>query len=275
VNRGSIIPRIRDDHPGNDEQFSGSIAHAASILNCISQDIHSLTDIARHCSLGKSTVHRVLKLLEASGLVVQDALNRRYYLGPLITQLASNPITTHEYLIMYTVLELKHLSALSEETVALDIMIGIQYYSLLEIPSQHDLRVTQESRMSGNLQAGASVKALLSLYNDKQLKTALNSMNIPRTTEHTVTDKELLTAQIHEVRRLGYASSCGERFTGGMCISVPVKNYSLPVALSVVGPESRLRLKEKEVIAELKASSARISDNIAQVFVKQRNHGAG
>jgi IclR family KDG regulon transcriptional repressor len=259
------------NNSGKKERHSGSIAHAASVLNCISKDTHALTDIGRECNLGKSTVHRVLKLLEQSNLVVQDNVNRRYYLGPLIIQLASNPITSHEYLIMFANQEMKRLSQISEETVALDVMTGIQYFSLYEIPSQHDLRVTQESRITSNLHAGASVKTLLSLYNDKQLKAALNGMNIARTTERTVTSKELLTAQIKETRRQGYAVSRGEKFIGGMCISVPIKNYSLPVALSVIGPESRLRLKEKVVIAELKASSARISGNIARIYIKEND----
>jgi DNA-binding IclR family transcriptional regulator len=268
VSRGNVNSNIQDNHPGKNGQPSGSIAHAAGILTCISHDTHALTDIARECSLGKSTVHRVLKLLEQSRLVVQDAMNRRYYLGPLITQLAANPITTHEYLIMCANEEMKNLSKMSEETVTLDIMIGVQHFSLYEIPSQHDLRVTQESRMSGPLQAGASVKVLLSLLNDKQLKAALENMNITRATERTVTDKELLTAQIKEIRQQGYAVSYGERVAGAMCVSVPIKNYSLPAALSAVGPENRLRLKEKEVIAGLKASSARISGSIARIFFK-------
>jgi len=266
VYRDSSNSNIRNNRPGKNGQPAGSIAHAAGILTCISDDTHALTDIARQCNLGKSTVHRVLKLLEQSRLVVQDNINRRYYLGPLIMQLASNPITTHEYLIMYANDEMKHLSTLSEETVALDIMIGIQYFSLYEIPSQHDLRVTQESRMSGNLQAGASVKALLSLFNDKQLKLALDSMTIARTTSRTVTSKERLAAQIKEIRQQGYAVSCGERIAGCMCISVPIKNYSLPVALSVVGPESRLQSRQKGVIKEMKAGAARISSNLSRIF---------
>ncbi|OGO00448.1 MAG: hypothetical protein A2Y90_05295 [Chloroflexi bacterium RBG_13_52_12] len=254
---------------GNNEKLTGSIAHATSILVCISNDNHALTDIARDCNLGKSTVHRILKLLEQSQFVVQDTINRRYYLGPLVTRLASNPITTHDYLIMYANEEMRNLSKISEETVALDIMVGIQYFSLYEIPSQHDLKVTQETRMTGNLQAGASVKALLSLYNDKQLKMALDSMNIARTTRRTVTSKELLTKQIKEIRQQGYAISCGERILGVMCISVPVKNYSLPVAMSVIGPESRLQSREKEVIKDMKASAARISSNISRIFLKE------
>ena len=270
VPKRNTSSNIRNDFPVAEKKTTGSIAHATSILICLSNDIHALTDIARQCNLGKSTVHRVLKLLGETQLVVQDSTNRRYYLGPLITQLASNPITTHEYLIMYANEEMKHLSHISEETVTLDIMIGIQHFSLYEIASKHDLKVTQESRMSGPLQAGASVKVMLSLLNDKQLKVALDSMNITRATERTVTNKELLMAQIKEIRQQGYAISYGERIPGALCISVPINNYVLPVALSVVGPESRLQLRATGVIEELKASSVRISNNIAGNFLKGR-----
>jgi IclR family KDG regulon transcriptional repressor len=268
VLKRNISSENRNDIATVEKKTTGSIPHATSILICLSNDIHALTDIARQCNLGKSTVHRVLKLLEQSQFAVQDSINRRYYLGPLITQLASNPITTHEYLIMYANEEMKQLSQISEETVALDIMIGIQHFSLYEVTSKHDLKVTQESRMSGPLQAGASVKVLLSQFNDKQLKTALDSMNITRSTERSVTNKELLMAQIKEIRQQGYAVSYGERIPGALCISAPIKNYILPVSLSVVGPESRLQPRAKEVIEEIKASSGRISSNIAGIFLK-------
>jgi len=38
--------------------------------------------------------------------------------------------------------------------------------------------------------------------------------------------------------------------------------------LSVVGPESRLQPRAEEVIEEIKASSGRISSNIAGIFLK-------
>ncbi|MFA5308203.1 MAG: IclR family transcriptional regulator [Dehalococcoidales bacterium] len=259
-----------DNIAERDGQASGSIARAVSVLDCISQDSHSLTDIAAQCKLGKSTVHRVLKLLEQSGLVIQDAMNRRYYLGPLITRLAANPVTTHEFLIMCANREMKHLSALSEETVALDILIGTQHFSLYEIPSRHDLRVIQASRLSGTLQTGASTRVLLSLLNDRQLKAALAG-GPSRGAERVTSGKEQLLAQIKEIRREGYAVSYGERISGAMCVSAPLKNYSLPVAVSVVGPESRLRPKETEVITAVKASAAKISDNIARVFGKEKS----
>ena len=126
MQRGSGNARLQDNHPGKNGRLSGSIAHAASMLNCISKDTHSLTDIARQCDFSKSTVHRVLKRLEQSQLVVQDTINRRYYISLLISKLASNAITTHKRLVTYAEAEMQRLASISEETVALDIMSGIR-----------------------------------------------------------------------------------------------------------------------------------------------------
>lgn len=248
------------------DTLTGSIAHATDILVCIGNDFHALTDIARECKLGKSTVHRVLKLLEQARFVLQDSINRRYYLGPLLTRLTSNPVTTHEYLIMCAGDEMRRLCTVTEETVTLDLMIGTQAFSVYEITSRHDLKVSQENKMPGPLLAGASVKALLSMLNDKQLDAALENMAIQRSTEHTVTDKSILKTQIKEIRRKGHSISLGEWIKGAICISVPVSNYHLPVSLSVVGPESRMKLHEKEAIDELKKSASRISANISRFF---------
>jgi DNA-binding IclR family transcriptional regulator len=258
-----------DSLTGDGDSLTGSIAHATDILICIGNDFHALTDIARECNLGKSTVHRVLKLLEQTKFVVQDTINRRYYLGPLLVRLTSNPVTTHEYLIMFASEELRRLCMVTEETVNLDIMIGTQAFGLYEIPSAHDLKVSQEDKMPGPLLAGASFKVLLSQVNDKQLDAALETMVMQRPTERTVTDKTALRKQIQDIRQQGYIISRGEWISGVMCISFPVTNYTLPLSLSVVGPESRLRPHEQDVIEELRKSASRISAIIPRIFEKQ------
>jgi DNA-binding IclR family transcriptional regulator len=260
--------------PEKAKKVTGSIAHATEILKCLSNDIHKVSDIARECNFSKSTVHRVLKLLEQSQLAVQDTINRRYYLGPLVTQLAANPTTAHKRLITCAEPEMKRLSSISEETVAMDIMIGIQYYSLYEIPSKHSFRVTQESKKIGplyaGLYAGASVKILLSQLDEKKLKILLDNINISPATDHTITDVELLKAQVKDIRQKGYSISHGERILGTICISVPVYNYILPVGLNIVGPENRLQTRVTEILTEIKASSSRISGSINDIFKERR-----
>jgi DNA-binding IclR family transcriptional regulator len=247
------------------DKLTGSIAHATSVLVCIGNDVHALTDIARECNLGKSTVHRVLKLLEQSRLVVQDTINRRYYLGPLLTRLTSNPVTTHEYLIMHAHEEMRRLCAVTEETINMDILVGIQAFSLHEVTSPHELKVSQENRATGPLKAGASLKVLFSMLNEKQLKVAISSFVVTRHTAHTVTDKSVLLSQIMEIKQQGFGISRGEWIGGVTCIAVPVYNYTLPLSLCALGPENRIKEREKSVVKELKFSAARIAENIKRI----------
>jgi DNA-binding IclR family transcriptional regulator len=60
---------------GKKETAVQSVRRAAEILNCISNGMSSVTDIAERCNLSKSTVHRLLKALGESELVMQDPIN--------------------------------------------------------------------------------------------------------------------------------------------------------------------------------------------------------
>ncbi len=251
-------------------KVTGSIAHATEILICLSDDIHKVSDIARRTGFSKSTVHRVLKLMEQSQLAVQDTINRSYYLGPLISRLASNAITTHKRLVTCADAEMKRLADITEETIVLDTMIGFKYLTLHEITSRNNLKVSKEIKMAGplytTLYAGASVKALMAQLDDQRLQMLMAIINIIPVTERTITDKKILFAQVTDIRKTGYAVSRSERIPDTICISVPVYYYSLPVVLSVVGPDIRLQSRIREVVAELKNSSVRISKNIIDIF---------
>ncbi|MFA5308198.1 MAG: IclR family transcriptional regulator C-terminal domain-containing protein [Dehalococcoidales bacterium] len=256
--------------PAKIQPATGSIAHAAAILVCLSKDIHNVSDIARECNFSKSTVHRVLKLLEQSQLVVQDTINRQYYLSLLVSRFAVNAISTHKRLILYSDAEMRRLSSASGETVSLDILSGMQLLSLHDIPSQHDLRVTRESyrleQFSAGLFSGASVKVLMAQLDASRLNMLLDIIKITTPNGPAVTDRNLLLAQLRDILVKGYAVSRGERIQGTLCIAAPISNYILPVGLSVVGPEPRMQPRVKEIIIELKASAARITRNIEGKF---------
>jgi len=258
---------LRRSLAGSAEKAAGSIPRAARILDCLSHNINTVTEISRHCHFAKSTVHRILKLLEQSFLVTEDPIDNHYYIGPLITNLATNPVTLHEYLIRCSLEEMKHLSAISEETVSLDILQGVQTIPLYEIISPHEIKVTDTNRKMGPLYTGASSKVLLSQLSDERLKIAMNYIGeIPKLTPTTITDKNLLMSQIIEIRKQGYAVSFGERIAGALCVSTPIYNYTCPVALNVVGPEYRFKPRLDDVIREIKNCSSRISRNVLEIY---------
>jgi DNA-binding IclR family transcriptional regulator len=256
-------------NPVRSANISTSLHRATDILACLSNGINTVTDIAKYCEYSTSTVHRLLHTLKELNWAVQDGNNHQYYLGPLITQLSSNQIVAHRYLIMQSLREMIRLSNLTAETVNLAVMLHLHYMLLHEIASEHALRITEESKRLGQIYIGATAKILLSQLPDAELKITLRHINFSRVTENTVTDKDLLMAQLMECRLKGYCVTYSERIPGAACISVPIKNYICPASLSIVGPEDRLRGRVDEVIEELKESAGRISGDIAESFVEK------
>jgi IclR family KDG regulon transcriptional repressor len=251
------------------DQRSGAIRavfRAVNILVCLSNGMTTITDIANCCKISKPTVYRLLKTLEELLLVTQDPISHRYYIGPLINQMASNPQTNHHYFITCALEELTQFWDFTAETVALNIMVGIQYIRLYEIPSKYKLKVIDGDDPIGPIYVGATAKVLLSQLDDEELHTAVKNININSITEHSVTDKKILISQAKEIRQQGYAISYGERIPGALCISAPIRNYFWPAALSVVGPESRIESRVSEFKEELIARAGRISENIAEYF---------
>jgi DNA-binding IclR family transcriptional regulator len=94
----------------------------------------------------------------------------------------------------------------------------------------------------------------------------MDNIDFKPITEHTITDREQLLAQINQIRRQGFAVSYGEINASALNIAAPVNNYYLPVALGILGPESRVKPKRKEFTDELTISGNRISENLKRVF---------
>lgn len=258
------------------DDIIGSIAHAREILLCLARGVNSISDIARECGFSKSTVHRLLKSLEKYNLAIENCLNRQYYLGALAKNLAANPCAPHRQLINCAADEMRRLAHATEETVALDTVFNTEYVHLFEIPSQHSLKVTQETVRAPSflgIFAGATVKVLLSQLNEEKLSIILDNIKLTSETERGSADKDVLTSQIKEIRRCGYSISRGERFTGTICAAAPIKGYYMPVVLSVTGPEARLQPYLKNVVGQLVESSSRISERLIQTLRSRIKNG--
>ena len=261
--------RKYNTYPGKTANISTSLHRATDILACLSNGINTVTDIANYCEYSPSTVHRLLQTLKKLDWAIQDGNNHQYYLGSLVTQLASNQIAAHRYLIMQSMREMIRLSGITGETVNLAVLLQLHYMLLHEVASEHALRITEASKRLGQLYTGATAKILLSQLSDVELNRTVKNINFREVTENTVTDKELLMAQLMECRQKGYCVTYGERIPGAVCISAPIKKYICPASLSIVGPENRIRARVDEIIEEVKESTERISSDIAESFIEK------
>lgn len=250
----------------NSTTVSTSLHRASDILTCVCNDINTITDIASYLKYSTSTVHRLLQALKELEWIIQDSDSHKYYLGPLLTQLASNEIAAHKYLIMHSLREMMRLSDITEETISLAIMVQLRHMRLHEISSKHNMKITGESKWASPVYVGATAKVLLSQLEDKELNTTVKNIKLDHIIGSAVNERGNLIAQIKEIRKQGYCVSFGERIPGAICISAPINNYNYPASVNILGLESRLSSRVNELVEESKASATSISKDIASAF---------
>lgn len=239
-----------------------SIYRSAEILKSIFNGVNRLTDISYNLNLNKSTTHRLLKALETSDLIIQDHLTRKYLPGHLILRLASNPISSHQLLIVSSYDEMVRLRDLTKESVVLHIAIGSKRICLEEVQTNEDIKYISGVGSVAPIYVGAGGKVLLSEMEKKDLELFLNSIKLLPVGRKTVIKREMLFKELEKIRKQGYATSRGERLYGGVAISVPIKNYVCPVALTILGPQFRFGAKIIDSLHDLKLSAKRISEKL-------------
>ena len=157
-------------------KISGSIMRSVEILKCFPEGFDRLTDICYRTKLSKSTVHRLLKVMEHTGLVRHDPAMRRYYLGPVIFNLASELINAHKGLIFAAFEELRYLRDISGETALIHIPIGLERLCLDEAESTEDIKYVAGKGSLAPIQVGAAGKMLLAQLDDNDVQMILRNV---------------------------------------------------------------------------------------------------
>lgn len=241
-----------------------SVVRALDVLKSLGGSLKTLTDVASSLNLDKTTTYRLLKTLETSGFVVQDPVTKHYYLGPLLVRLVSNPTIEHQRLIVYALDEMKYLRNLSGESVALWVKVGAQRTILEELPSTHNIRFTLGKGFFAPMHYGTGGKVMLSELPESEKQMILNGTKlVTRTNE--ILDKEALIIELNKIKEQGYVITFDETIEGSGGISVPIKNYVCPAALSIFGPKERFR---KDVIMSLINDIKESADRVSRKFLE-------
>jgi len=242
---------------------SQTITRAVNILLALREGKSSITEISNRLDLSKGTIHRLLKTLEGTGLVIQDMDSRRYFLGPLVVKLASDPMLAHKNLIVCAYKEMSRLARISEETVSLVTQLGIYTVCLDEIESQQGIRFATGKGATVPLHVGSGGKIILSALDEEERRLIIDNLPLNLVGPNTITRRDELIEEIKKINKQGYATSFGERTVGGAGISVLIRNYLCPVALCIIGPDNRLAPKLMGLLEELKSSADNISKTLA------------
>lgn len=219
-----------------------AVSRAVALLMALADGPHSLGVLAARCELSKTTAFRLLGTLATSYLVVQDENRGVYSLGPGCLRFLEAMTGPDSGLGLVAGPELEQVRRLTGETTTLHVRVGGQRICVAELPSHQPIRYTAGIGVAAPIHVGSAGKVLLGFLPPETRDMVLARVSLEPRTATTITDRQALADELATVRRIGWATSHGERIDGAVGLSVPVWDASgrLVAALSVLGPAARL-----------------------------------
>lgn len=208
----------------------------------------SLAEMAAAMSVPKSSLHAILRTMEARHWVDLDPAGARYSLG------LKALLTGTAYLEGDDVVSLAGpvLDALAEETgesVHLGRLDGTDVVHLAKRESRHALRMYSAVGRRLPAHATALGKAMLSQYDGAEVRMRLN-WPLERLTPDTVTEPAELLEQLAQARLRGWACDDGENSVDIRCVAVALgTGQGGGDAISCSAPKSRMDDARTEEVA--------------------------
>ena len=202
----------------------------------------TITELARHVGLAKSTVYKHLLTLEQSGIVVEH--DSGYRIGLRCLELGT---IAKQYDRVYEIAK-PEVRKMAETTGELaNLMFEEQGYGIYVYTARGEQAVNLDTSVGKrvHLHTTALGKALLSSLPDDRVEEIIEAYGLPAKTEETITDQTTLVDELEEIRREGFAYNREERIGGLGCVGVPLQTGDRRnAAISVATPISRLDPEE-------------------------------
>jgi IclR family acetate operon transcriptional repressor len=221
-------------------------------------------EIAKGVGMNPSTVHRLLGLLEAEGLVRQDDPGGGYRVGTELLRLAWTATGTHPVRTA-ALPHLRELASSSGETATLGLYDAVRQQTCVVavVESDEPFRFVSTMNEWRDLHTGASGRAVMAYLADEERAEVVRRTNLAPATSFTITSPETLEEVLADVRDRGYAVSREERRLGGVGIAAPIFGPGGQVVgeVGVSVPVQRFRAEDETRLARLVTTCAgRISE---------------
>lgn len=229
-----------------------SVERAIQILELL-RDGPSLTmsEISRHLEVHRSTVFRLLATLEAHDLVEQESAQGAYRLSFGLLRLG-NAVTGQIDFTRDAQAACEALASRLNETVNAAILDDGYAVTITQAQGDQMIGVTRQYvGQRGPLHATSTGKILLA-YTEEAEFARLLERGLESFTSGTMTDPDVLHAELDMVRHRGWASAVAEWEPGINALAVPVRSAEGEVvaALSTTAPSFRLPESRFAEVAE-------------------------
>lgn len=223
----------------------------------------SLQDLAREVGLPPSTVHRILRLCVAHGMVIQSR-DQRYSVGPSLLAVG---MSAAEEWGLRTVAQsaLKELAGSVREEAYLTMRVGYAGIFIERAASPRPIRVIEPLFERLPLHCGASRKVLLANSSTEFIEEYLAQGQLQRFTDNTITDPIELREELAKIRAQGFGTSDGERSAEVAGVAAPVHGPwgHVLASVSMLAPAALIRGERRdELISSVRGAAGQISDRL-------------
>ena len=235
------------------------LERAVDILQVLSEDSRGLAagEVAQRLSLHKSTIHRLLAVLDHHRLIRKNAETGKYALGLRLFEFGTRAVRGLQ-LRDQAQPHLEQLARETGETAHICVYDNGEMVSLAYAEGPRSLRMP--ATVGGRTPAYCSAvgKAMLAFLPDAAVDEVM-SRPVRVCTEKTLVTRAALQADLRQIRIRGYAIDNEEIEKGLRCVGGPVWNYSGEVvaAISVAGPAFRITRSRVPTVARAVIAATR------------------
>lgn len=250
-----------------ESEYINSIVRATEILNLYRvKEVKYLgvTDISQALGLHKTSVFRIVKTLEHTGWLVQDAPNGKYRIGAKLIVLSA--ISRQQFSVddmIYREMQLLG-QRFNEDIVLTGLVDGYQAVCITKIKSNNALQISSNVGYAIGMTKGSTGKVLLA-YLPREMQEKAIRLDSPDITEE---GREALFQTLAKIRETGYCVSTSERDEGVSSITMPLfgRDGHVIYSLGIVGEEHRMTNKgHQQMRRALQASVERIQEVLSIV----------
>jgi DNA-binding IclR family transcriptional regulator len=214
--------------------------------------------LAVRLSLHRSTIHRILMVLERQRLVRRSPRRGKYTLGMKLVELGNRAIA-HLDLRERAQPVLHKLVDETGEDAHLCIPHGIEMLSIAHAEGPCRARTPATVGRSTPVHCTSVGKAFIAFLPDAALHELIAKLPLTRYTSRTIVTAAALRAELMRVRQRGFAVDNQEIEEGLRCVGAPVHDHTgqTVASVSIAGPAFRLNNERLPMLARAVMIAAR------------------
>ena len=236
------------------------------ILEAFSQEGQEpgMMELVTKLHIPKSTVHRLLMVLERHGYLERSPISEKYHLGSKLVQLGMQALSRLDLGSTATP-HLQRLVQQTGETAHLGVLRQGRIVSLFHAQGTHALRPPSTVGRLSPLHCTSQGKAILAFLGEEEAEEWISTIDFKAYTPKTITRASAFRAELKRVRALGYAMDNEEFEEGLKCIGAPVRNHvgQVVAAISIAMPSFRMK---RALVPSLSNAVVKVAEDLSSAL---------